>query len=80
MSVRDAEEAGGDGADVDVSAGAADDEMPVIDDFDALVELVAAHDLVFVRYSSGPAKDPARSVDYEADVDPVVAISPLDTL
>lgn len=41
-------------------------DMPVIDDFDALVDLVSAHDQVFVRYSDGPDKDGGRSVDYES--------------
>jgi hypothetical protein len=49
-------------------AGRGGDEMPVIDDFDALVDLVTAHDQVFVRYSRGPAEDGAHSVDFEADV------------
>lgn len=40
--------------------------MPVIDDFDALVDVVAAHDRVFIRYSRGPDKDGERSVDYES--------------
>lgn len=46
--------------------GGADGDMPAIDDFDALVELVADYDQVFVRYSHGPDKDASRSVDYEA--------------
>jgi hypothetical protein len=49
--------------------GADGGEMPVIDDFDALVGLVAAHDQVYVRYSQGPDKDGERSVDYESDVE-----------
>lgn len=43
--------------------------MPVIDDFGALVDVVTAHDQVFVRYSHGPDKDGERSVDYESGVE-----------
>src|SRR4051794_22835011 len=47
----------------------AGDELPVIEDFDALIGLVAAHGLVFVRYSRGPDEDGGHSVDYEADIE-----------
>src|SRR5579875_373600 len=65
MSARDEDADAGENRAVD--AGARD--MPVIDDFDTLVRLVAEHDLVFVRYSRGPAEDAARSIDGEADVE-----------
>jgi len=52
---------------VDASRGA----LPIIDDFDELVELVLSRRGVMVRYSKGPEHDrqsgPSR--DYEANVD-----------
>ncbi|HXR71660.1 DUF6098 family protein [Actinocrinis sp.] len=51
--------------------GAGDDapDLPVIDDFDALVDLVIGHEQVFVRYSRGPQTDGPKSMDYEAEVE-----------
>lgn len=55
----------------DGGPGAADDALglPVIDDFETLVDTVIAHEQVFVRYSRGPRADGSRSMDYEADVE-----------
>ncbi|HEU5356275.1 MAG TPA: DUF6098 family protein [Actinocrinis sp.] len=51
--------------------GATDDadDLPVIDDFQALVDTVIAHEQVFIRYSRGPQTDGPRSMDYEAEVE-----------
>lgn len=39
---------------------------------------MAGHDLVFVRYSLGPAEDGERSVDYEAGIElPGLAVTNL---
>lgn len=55
-----------------------DEGLPVAGSFAALVDLVAAHERVFVRYSHGPAKDGERSKDYEADVElPGLAVTNL---
>lgn len=43
--------------------------LPVVDDFDALVDLVIAHERVFVRYSRGPRAEGPKSMDYEAQVE-----------
>ncbi|MBS2965696.1 hypothetical protein KGA66_21775 [Actinocrinis puniceicyclus] len=43
--------------------------LPVIDDFDALVDLVIAHEHVFARLSSGPQTDASKSVDHESQVE-----------
>ena len=44
-------------------------DMPVIDDFEALVDAGIAHEYVFVRYSRGPRTDGMKSTDYEAEVE-----------
>ena len=55
----------------DGGAGARADTqgMPVIDDFETLVDTVIAHEQVFVRYSRGPRTDGPKSMDYEAEVE-----------
>ena len=41
-------------ADGDFATGNKPSDMPVIDDFESLVDTVIAHEQVFVRYSRGP--------------------------
>jgi hypothetical protein len=64
-------EQGGDPGTGDSEAGVGDSapDMPVIDDFESLVDLVIAHEQVFVRYSRGPRTDGPTSRDYEAEVE-----------
>src|SRR5690348_10474987 len=44
-------------------------DLPVIDDFEALVDTVIGHEQVFVRYPRGPQTDGPKSMDYEAEVE-----------
>lgn len=56
-------------ADGDFATGNKPSDMPVIDDFESLVDTVIAHKYVFVRYSRGPQTDGSRSMEYEAEVE-----------